>query len=83
MSIYDEIKAERVRQDEKYGYNRNEPPKYWMHAMRAESTEVYSAWENNTPPPHDYRTEMIQLAALCVAAIQSWDRQKNGQEGIK
>jgi len=74
--IFKEIAAERIRQDEKYGKDRNLPPGAWLGYIENELEEVWDGWIDNVSPPHDYRTEMIQLVALGVAAIESWDRQK-------
>jgi hypothetical protein len=77
MSIYDEIKAERIRQDEKYGYERNLAVSEWHNYIDMEIDEALEGFCEKTPPPHDYRTEMVQAAALFVAAIESWDRQRS------
>lgn len=74
--VYDEIKSERIRADEKYGYERNERPEYWVDKIIKELHEVFDAMENDTPPPHDYETELKQVASLCIAAIESYRRQK-------
>jgi hypothetical protein len=79
MSIYDEIKEERIRQDEKYGKDRNKPPSYWLRFTMLELLEAQDAHVIGTEPPHDYRTEMKQVAALAVAAIESYDRQQEKQ----
>ena len=76
VDIYDEIKAERVRQDEKCGEDRNLPPEYWSGYLLLKLYKVEDATANNTPPPNDYRTEMVQVASLAVEAIESYDRQQ-------
>lgn len=80
MTIYDEIKAERIRQDEKYGSDRDESPEYWLSAIYDEFMETSEAWKFDVPHPHDYRTEMIQLVTLGVAAIESWDKQNENRK---
>jgi hypothetical protein len=44
-----------------------------------ELLEAQDAHVIGTEPPHDYRTEMKQVAALAVAAIESYDRQQEKQ----
>lgn len=74
--IYEEIKAERIRQDEKYGKDRNLAVSEWNNLIEIEIEEALEGFAYKRQPPHDYRTEMVQVAALVVAAIESWDRQR-------
>jgi hypothetical protein len=74
-TVLTEIAEERIRQDTKYGFNRKLLPREWYELIKAEMWEAMAGYALETPPPHDYRVEMIQVAALCVAAIESWDLQ--------
>ena len=74
-TVLTEIAEERIRQDTKYGFNRKLPPYEWYELIKHELFEAHCGYFDKTPPPHDYRTEMVQVAALCVAAIESWDLQ--------
>ena len=75
MTIYDEIRAERQRADSIYGKNRNLAVTEWNNLIISELDEALYGFTLSSDPPHDYRTEMIQVASLVIAAIQSWDRQ--------
>ena len=75
MSVYEEIAKERVHQDKKYGENRNLSMVDWTELIIAEIREALVGDLEKKNPPHDFRTEIIQVAALCVAAAESYDRQ--------
>jgi hypothetical protein len=81
MSVYDEIKKEREYQDGKWGHETDDTLNTpWMWAsyigqyatkwMRGEFLPV-SVDTTNT-----FRTCMIKVAAIAVAAIESIDRQR-------
>jgi len=71
MSIYEEIAEERKRQDALWGgpdHDDRHHPNDWIlfivdHAMRAFHD-----------PHKNFRTQMIRVAALAVAAIETADR---------
>ena len=78
MDIYVEVSHERMRQDKKWG-EQNHRPEWWMQILMEEVGEAAQAllnakFVNATYEP--YRKEMVQIAAVAVAAIQSYDRGK-------
>ena len=81
MSIYDEIKTERDYQDGKWGHKADDElntPWMWAAYIAKYSTN----WMRGTFLPlgkdasDGFRTAMIKVAALAVAAIESLDRQR-------
>jgi len=72
IGILQEIKAERKRQDLKWGGPENDDkksPQDW-HRIIAD----YNSWARNMGmmnSPDKRRKRLIQIAALCVAAIES------------
>ena len=67
--LYD-VAAERDRQDKKWGVQRHDP-QWWLVILAEEVGEVARAiFESDTK---DYREELIQVAAVAVAAIESLD----------
>ena len=80
MNIYAEIKQERQNQINKWGIQ-NHKPIEWLAILMEEVGEVSrEALENHFTsfyPPNtlnDHRKELIQVAAVCVAMIESLDR---------
>lgn len=76
--VYSDIKAERVRQDEKWG-EQNHEPAIWLAILGEEFGEVASAviamnCGKDKQRPADYRTELVQTAAVCVNAIECFGR---------
>lgn len=74
LTLLQTIQQERDRQDAKWG-EQNHHPLYWLGILTEELGEVAKAsieadWSN-------YATELIQLAAVAVAALESLDR--NGE----
>lgn len=72
VSVYDEIREERARQDEKWGgpehddaHGQND----WVCFIDDKLCEA-----DHTDDDADYRRRLIQIAALAVAAIESLDR---------
>lgn len=81
MNIYDEIKKERDYQDGKWGHtvdDEKNTPWMWLAYIAAYA----SKWMVGTFPPltrevgDDFRAKMIKTAAICVAAVESIDRQR-------
>ena len=74
--IFDEIKNERVRQEEKWGEQNHQPPE-WLMILGEEVGEVnkaaLEAIFSNTRLT-GYREELIQVAAVAVAMIECYDR---------
>ena len=81
MSIYEEIKAEREYQETKWGTKvddtRNTP---WMWA--AYIGQYATRWMVGSFPPlkrdvtNEFRTCMVKVATLAIAAVESLDRQR-------
>lgn len=66
------IKEERKRQDAKWG-EQNHHPLYWLAILQEEVGEAAKACiEHNA---FDYQKEMIQVAAVAIAALESLARQ--------
>lgn len=80
MDVYDEIRQERQRQLDKWKIQ-NHLPIEWLPILMEEVGEVSrEALENHFPvyKPfkgfENYRKELIQVAAVAVAMIESLDR---------
>ena len=64
-----EIRAERARQDAKWGADRRLDPRTWLAVLVEEVGEVARA---DLEADYDnYVVELVQVAAVAVAAIQS------------
>jgi len=77
MTVYDEIKAERKYQDDIHGHDRNHAPIVWLPILGEEVGEVNRAVYEHHFEGSDlssYREELIQVAAVAVAMIESYDR---------
>lgn len=77
-NIFDEIRAERNRQDEKWGVQ-NHDPFIWCSILGEEVGEVNEALLSahfGTSKMDAYREELVQVASVAVAMIQSLDRNK-------
>jgi hypothetical protein len=97
-NVLNEVVAERQRQEQKWGEQNHEPFK-WLAILGEEVGEANQAvveahfQNNNTANPKDfcpeklkeYRTELVQVAAVAVSMIESLDRNelKNEQVDIK
>lgn len=77
MSVIGEVMAERVRQDEKWGG----PVSDDFHKTTIDwiqDIEGYTAWAKQkirSGNPGEYRRRMMQIAALAIAACESFDRE--------
>jgi NTP pyrophosphatase (non-canonical NTP hydrolase) len=78
--ILEEIKAERSRQDKKFG-TQNWTPIEWIPILGEEFGEVCRAvtdwhWQLVVDGNfcNNYRKELIQLAATAISALESFDR---------
>jgi NTP pyrophosphatase (non-canonical NTP hydrolase) len=71
MSVLSDVVAERDRQDAKWG-EQNHPPMKWVAILAEEVGEVAEAALDGGGP--EYRAEMVQAAAVCLAAVESFDR---------
>jgi len=68
-----EVINERDRQDRKWGIQ-NHSPMMWLCILSEEVGEASKAVLENDP--EGYRKEMVQVAAVAVAALESFDRLK-------
>lgn len=76
--VFHEVLKERHRQDEKWGEQNHEPTD-WCTILGEEVGEVNKAvfeakFQNK--PWEEYRTELIQVAAVAISMVQSFDRNK-------
>ena len=83
--VYAEIQAERNRQGGKWG-EQNHHPLEWLAILGEEVGEVNEAaleahfvGYDRTGNWSDYRKELIQVAAVAVAMVQCYDRNRGGQ----
>ena len=67
--IYDSIKTERERQDKKWGIQNHSPYK-WMAILMEEVGEACTSILEEK----NYKAELVQIAAVAVAAIESLRR---------
>ncbi len=79
MDVIQEVVAERQRQDEKWGIQDHSPLE-WMAILFEEvgetSEHVVETHFGRRTALDGYRTEMLQVAAVCVAAVQNLDRRR-------
>ncbi len=80
QSVLDEVFAERERQDARWG-EQNHAPTEWISILGEEYGEVCKAvceahFKYDGADWADYRTELVQVAAVAVAMIESFDRAK-------
>lgn len=74
-SIYREIDQERAAQDRKYGgpaHDDKNDASQWADAIQDHAEQATNAADD-----HTYRRQMIRVAALAVAALESLDRYKS------
>lgn len=64
------IQAERDRQDAKWGSQRRLPPDTWLRILVEEVGEVAEAL--NDHDDKNYPVELVQVAAVAVAALESY-----------
>jgi hypothetical protein len=72
-----EVMEERARQDERWG-EQNHPPGIWLQILGEEVGEANKAvleWRFGCGAITDYRQEMVQVCAVALAALESFDRQ--------
>lgn len=76
MNVYDEVAQERAAQDQVFGQQDHDPFTY-LSILGEEVGEAHAAAVDarfNGEPWHDYRTELIQVAAVAVAMVEAYDR---------
>ena len=71
--IFEEIEQERYLQDKKWG-EQNHPPDYWMVILMEELGEACKEICGKSINLQAYREEMVQVAAVAVAALECLDR---------
>ena len=75
-SVLSEVKEERSLQNLAWG-EQDHNPFYWLAVLVEEVGEVAEALvRGHETTIQDYRHELIQVAAVSIAAIESWDRQQ-------
>ncbi len=82
--ILQEIKSERYKQDKKWGEQNHDQFK-WLAILMEEIGEASKELNDCLIPPNknntnlliNYRKEMIQVGAVVVAMIESFDRNEN------
>lgn len=76
--VLDEIFEERMRQEKKWGQQDHEPADYLMILGEEVGEANKAALEHKFGYPNadlrEYRKELVQVAAVAVAMIQSYDR---------
>ncbi len=86
--ILTEVLLERLFQDHKWdskrGWPRNDPPMKWLSVLAEEFGEYAMDVNDRVYESGDYyanmRNELLQCAAVCVAAVEDLDRQKENNE---
>ena len=75
MTALDDIYDERRRQDARWG-EQNHQPAMWLAILTEELGEVAQEVLDGYGDPHRrrYRAELIQVAAVAVAAVEALDR---------
>lgn len=85
LSVLAEVCQERRRQDQKWGIQRHTPAR-WMTILGEEYGEAcrgaYAMWHDGDQSG-DYRAELLHTAAVCVAAIECYDRQAGRNDGTR
>lgn len=93
-AVLDEVRQERVHQNDKWG-EQNHAPAVWLMILGEEvgeaTTAALEAWANDPvlyPRSRDqwlvrYRAELLQVAAVAIAMIESLDRNelREGTDG--
>ena len=68
-----DVSNERIRQLKLWG-EQNHDPKTWLGILTEEVGEVAREINDNGPGTAHYRKELIQVAAVAVAAVEALDR---------
>lgn len=70
MTVYQEVQVERRRQNAQWGGASHDD----QHFISNWRTYIRDFLEGHRGP--DYRSRMIAIAALAIAAVESWDRKQ-------
>lgn len=77
MSALDDVLAERVKQDEKWGKQDHEPA-VWLAILMEEvgevAKEIADGLAGGKWRERDYREELVQATAVGLAALEAFDR---------
>lgn len=76
--VLGDIATERLRQNHKWG-EQNHAPAYWLMILGEEVGEVNKAVLEatfGTETLENYRKELVQVAAVAIAMIECYDRNK-------
>ena len=68
-TVFEDIRTERERQDTLWGVDRELPPRTWLTILMEEVGEVAKATLDKDY--EGYREELIQVAAVAVAALEN------------
>ena len=80
MSVLNEVAVERAKQDAKWGEQNHVPPK-WLVILGEEFGEACRGnLENDLA---QYRKELIEVAAVACAAVESLDRNQGRSELLR
>lgn len=80
IEIGSEIFKERLSQEAQWG-QQNHDPSYWMVILMEEVGEACHEICGKSKNYWNYRKELIQVAAVAFAAIESLDRGMEGEDG--
>lgn len=82
LGVYEEVSLERNNQEKKWG-EQNHHPMEWLAILGEEVGEVnkaaleaYFAGYESTGNFSNYRKELIQVAAVAISMVESFDRGK-------
>ncbi len=76
LKAFTAIDIERNAQDHKWG-EQNHTPALWLAILTEEVGEVAKEAQEmafNGKSSYDYKTELVQVAAVCVAMLEAIDR---------
>jgi hypothetical protein len=73
MTVYDDIRAERQRQDVKWGGPEHDDRHLVGDWVGLLDDRVHLLYSDNEAGP-GYRRRLVQVAALAVAAVEAFDR---------
>jgi len=79
MTIYDEIREERSRQDTKWGTKHDDNLTAYEWVDIIENYAEYAEYTKFNSEGAKYRRLMMQVAAIAVAACEAYDRK--GKDG--
>jgi hypothetical protein len=76
--VFDLIRAERERQDAKWGADKKQTCAGFLLVLEAELDEAKAGWMKNVEGKHSAMREIVQVAAVAVAALQQHGPEGNG-----